>query len=104
MQDEKKRRREPDANDASEKAMKWADEFDQLGEDDQYTYLEELAPRMTKMHLQFLQGILGFEEEDEEEEEDFEEEDDDDDEEDDDEEEDGEGEEQGEGGDETQGD
>ena len=56
----KKRRREPDANDASEKAMKWADEFDQLGEDDQYTYLEELAPRMTKMHLQFLQGILGI--------------------------------------------
>ena len=33
MQDEKKRRREPDANDAIEKAMKWADEFDQLGED-----------------------------------------------------------------------
>lgn len=103
MQDEKKRRREPDANDAIEKAMKWADEFDQLGEDDQYTYLEELAPRMTKMHLQFLQGILGFEEE-EEEEEDFEEEDDYDEEDDDDEEEDGEGEEQGEGGDETQGD
>ena len=103
MQDEKKRRREPDANDAIEKAMKWADEFDQLGEDDQYTYLEELAPRMTKMHLQFLQGILGFEEE-EEEEEDFEEEDDYDEEDDDDDEEDGEGEEQGEGGDETQGD
>ena len=26
-----------------------AEEFDALEEDDQYTYLEELAPRMTKM-------------------------------------------------------
>jgi len=50
-----------------EKAMKWAEEFDALNEDDQYTYLEELAPRMTKMHLQFLQGIIGFDDDDEEE-------------------------------------
>ena len=37
-----------------------------LEEDDQYTYLEELAPRMTKMHLQFLMGIIGFDDDEEE--------------------------------------
>ena len=43
-----------------------AEEFDALEEDDQYTYLEELAPRMTKMHLQFLMGIIGFDDDEEE--------------------------------------
>jgi len=80
-----KRRRKDDgeggAAGISEKAMKWAEEFDALEEDDQYTYLEELAPRMTKMHLQFLQGIIGLDEDDDEEE-DFGEDDDDDDDED----------------------
>jgi|Transcript_19457 hypothetical protein len=64
---ERKRRREGDDAQLGEKAMKWAEEFDALNEDDQYTYLEELAPRMTKMHLQFLQGIIGFDDDDEEE-------------------------------------
>jgi len=63
----KKRKAEDDAG-ISDKAMKWAEEFDALEEDDQYTYLEELAPRMTKMHLQFLHGIIGFDDEEEEEE------------------------------------
>lgn len=65
-------------------ASKWAEEFDKLSEDDQYTYLEEIAPRMTRMHVQFLQGIIGFDEEDVEgEEDDFEEGEEDDEEEDD---------------------
>lgn len=64
---DRKRRREGEDSQLGEKAMKWAEEFDALNEDDQYTYLEELAPRMTKMHLQFLQGIIGFDEDDDEE-------------------------------------
>merc|ERR1712060_461537 len=66
----KKRRKEGggDETGVSEKAMKWATEFSDLEEDDQYTYLEELAPRMSKMHLQFLQGIIGFDDEDDEDE------------------------------------
>ena len=60
-------------------ALTQAEEFDALGEDDQYTYLEEVAPRMSKMHLQFLQGIMRFEDDDDEDEEDFDEDDDDDD-------------------------
>ena len=84
----KRKRGEAEGGDeVSAKAAKWAKEFAELDEENQYTYLEELAPSMTKMHLQFLQGILGFdddeddEEEEEEsgEEEDEEEEDDDDD-------------------------
>ena len=51
-----------------EKAAKWAGEFEALKEDDQYTFLEELAPKLTRMHLQFLQGIIGFDDEGEEEE------------------------------------
>ena len=42
----KKRRKAEDDGGIGEKAIKWAEEFDSLGEDDQYTYLEELAPRM----------------------------------------------------------
>ena len=63
MSESSKRARADDEADAgvSNKAMKWAEEFDALEEDDQYTYLEEIAPRMTKMHLQFLHGIIGFE-------------------------------------------
>jgi len=67
-----------------DKALKWAEVFDALDEEDQYAYLEELAPRMSKMHLQFLQGIIGFDDDDEEEE-DFDEEEEDEDDEDDDE-------------------
>lgn len=84
----KKRKKEDDTK-ISEKAGKWAEEFSTLGEDDQYTYLEEIAPRMTRMHLQFLQGIIGFDEDDEEGEGEF---DDEDGEEDDDEDEDEDGE------------
>eukprot|EP00326_Haptolina_ericina_P002002 CAMPEP_0181223580 /NCGR_PEP_ID=MMETSP1096-20121128/30626_1 /TAXON_ID=156174 ORGANISM="Chrysochromulina ericina, Strain CCMP281" /NCGR_SAMPLE_ID=MMETSP1096 /ASSEMBLY_ACC=CAM_ASM_000453 /LENGTH=98 /DNA_ID=CAMNT_0023316519 /DNA_START=17 /DNA_END=313 /DNA_ORIENTATION=+ len=62
----------------ADKAQKWAEEFAALGEDDQYQYLEELAPRMNKMHVQFLQGLMGVDDE-EDEEEDFGEDDDDDD-------------------------
>ena len=42
----KKRRKAEDDGGIGDKAIKWAEEFDGLGEDDQYTYLEELAPRM----------------------------------------------------------
>ena len=42
----KKRRKAEDDGGIGEKSIKWAEEFDGLGEDDQYTYLEELAPRM----------------------------------------------------------
>ena len=42
----KKRRKAEDDGGIGDKAIKWAEEFDSLGEDDQYTYLEELAPRM----------------------------------------------------------
>ena len=47
--------------DSKKAALSWAKTFEGLGEDDQYTYLEELAPSLNRMHLQFLQGILGFE-------------------------------------------
>merc|ERR1712228_824750 len=88
----RKRRKTEEDKGVGEKALKWAEEFAQLEEDDQYTYLEELAPRMTKMHLQFLQGIIGFDDDEEDgEEEDFGEEDED---------EDGEDEGEGEGDDE----
>ena len=80
-----KRKKEDDERDkVGARASKWAEEFDKLSEDDQYTYLEEIAPRMTRMHVQFLQGIIGFDEEDVEgEEDDFEEGEEDDEEEDD---------------------
>jgi hypothetical protein len=60
-----KKRKKEDDDKIGEKAAKWAEEFDKLDEDDQYTYLEEIAPRMTRMHLQFLQGIIGFDDDDE---------------------------------------
>ena len=76
------------------KAIKWAEEFNDLDEEEQYVYLEELAPRMSRslprpstppqppphtptlpqpspnppptspasrMHMQFLLGIIGTE-------------------------------------------
>mmetsp|Transcript_75463 Transcript_75463/g.125824 ORF Transcript_75463/g.125824 Transcript_75463/m.125824 type:complete len:95 (+) Transcript_75463:32-316(+) len=67
----RKRRKVEEDKGVGEKALKWAEEFNALEEDDQYTYLEELAPRMTKMHLQFLQGIIGFDDDDDEGEEEF---------------------------------
>lgn len=79
----KKRKKEEDDK-IAEKAVKWAEEFDGLNEDDQYTYLEEIAPRMTRMHLQFLQGIIGFDDEDEDGEGEFDEEGEEDDDDDDD--------------------
>ena len=48
--DTKKRRKAEDDSGIGDKAIKWAEEFDGLGEDDQYTYLEELAPRMRCLH------------------------------------------------------
>ena len=42
----KKRRKDTDDGGIGDKAIKWAQEFEALGEDDQYTFLEELAPRM----------------------------------------------------------
>ena len=67
-----KRRRGEGGDDGgvAEKATKWAKEFGELAEEDQYVYLEQLASApMNKMHLNFLQGVLG--DDDEEEEEDF---------------------------------
>jgi len=92
----KKRKKEDEAAQVADKAVKWAEEFEKLDEDDQYTYLEEIAPRMNSMHLQFLQGIIGFEDDDGDEFDDGEEdedggEDDEDDEDDDEEDENGEG-------------
>ena len=78
MAESKKRKQE--TSDIADAASKWAAEFENIGEDDQYTYLEELAPRLNKMHLQYLQGIIGFD--DDEDEDDFPEEDDEEDEED----------------------
>ena len=51
-----------------QKAQKWAETFGGLDEEDAYTYLEELAPHLDRMHVQFLQGIIGFDDEGEEEE------------------------------------
>ena len=68
--DSNKRSREGDeaAADLSQKAQKWAETFGGLDEEDAYTYLEELAPHLDRMHVQFLQGIIGFDDEGEEEE------------------------------------
>ena len=100
----KRGRDEAGTKNTVEAAMKWAETFDALEEDDQYTYLEELAPRMTcasqhtlarqalpaprasaigpcprvsparacvrsRMHLQFLQGVLNFDDDEEDEDE-----------------------------------
>mmetsp|Transcript_3608 Transcript_3608/g.9070 ORF Transcript_3608/g.9070 Transcript_3608/m.9070 type:complete len:102 (+) Transcript_3608:78-383(+) len=62
-----KKRKTEDDDKIGEKATKWADEFDKLDEDDQYTYLEEIAPHMSRMHMQFLQGIIGFDDDDDDE-------------------------------------
>lgn len=82
VQDATKKRSRSDApaDDAGivNKAMKWAEEFGTLDEDDQYTYLEEMASRMTREHLQFLQGMIGFDDEEEEELDDEDEDDEDD--------------------------
>ncbi len=68
--DSNKRSREGDEAAAalSQKAQKWAETFGGLDEDDAYVYLEELAPHLDRMHVQFLQGIIGFDDEGEEEE------------------------------------
>ena len=67
------------------KAQKWADEFAALEEDDdKYAYIELLAQsgKLEPMHIQFMQGVVGFDEDEEEDDEDSgsdeEEEDDDD--------------------------
>ena len=62
-EEQAKRKRNPDDNDgeAMKKAIKWAEEFNDLDEEEQYVYLEELAPRMSRMHMQFLLGIIGTE-------------------------------------------
>ena len=69
--DSNKRSREGDEAAAalSQKAQKWAETFGGLDEDDAYVYLEELAPHLDRMHVQFLQGIIGFDDEGEEEDE-----------------------------------
>ena len=66
--DSNKRSREGDEAAAalSQKAQKWAETFGGLDEEDAYTYLEELAPHLDRMHVQFLQGIIGFDDEGEE--------------------------------------
>ena len=61
----KKRKKEEDDK-ITEKAAKWASEFEKLEEDDQYSYIEAIARSMTKMHMQFLQGIMGFDDGEEE--------------------------------------
>ena len=38
----------------------WAAPFKDLDENAQYTYLEKLAPFITRSHLQFLQGVTQF--------------------------------------------
>jgi len=75
-----KRRKTGDGSGTTQKALDWATEFDSLEEDDQYTYLEMLAPKLSKMHLQFLQGIIGFDDDEDEGEDDFGEEEEEDDE------------------------
>ena len=50
----------------SQKAQKWAETFGGLDEEDAYTYLEELAPHLDRMHVQFLQGIIGYDDDDDE--------------------------------------
>ncbi|KAL1508156.1 hypothetical protein AB1Y20_007743 [Prymnesium parvum] len=53
---------------AAEGAIKWAKTFAELDEDSQYLYLEHLATvPLNKMHVQFLQGVIGDDDEEEEE-------------------------------------
>ena len=40
------------------RADAWAAEFDDLEEDDQFTYLEMLATRLDAQHLAFMQGLV----------------------------------------------
>lgn len=61
-----KKRKKEDDDKITEKAAKWAGEFERLEEDDQYSYIEAIARSMTKMHMQFLQGIMGFDDGEEE--------------------------------------
>ena len=71
MADDESKKRARGADDSSglkAKAAKWVEEFDALDDDDQYTYLEEMAPKMFPMHVQFLQGLIGMGDDDEEEE------------------------------------
>jgi hypothetical protein len=56
----KKRKKEDDDKKVAEKAASWAMEFEKLEEDDQYSYIEALARSMNKMHMQFLQGVMGY--------------------------------------------
>ncbi|KAJ1617433.1 hypothetical protein T492DRAFT_850089 [Pavlovales sp. CCMP2436] len=53
-----KKRKTEDDDKIGEKATKWADEFDKLDEDDQYTYLEEIAPHIRRLEA-FIRSRAG---------------------------------------------
>ena len=67
-----KKRRAGEGASVQDAAKKWAAEFAELEESDQFTYLEALASSkdggdsaLTPMHAQFITGLVGFGESDE---------------------------------------